>query len=265
MEIKLYTTTDFAPEIVPAGRTREWMDDYTCRNPYRCLPMVVANSHGYEILCPETIYITWNGGENKEDVTVHNSYGNQPTWVGSLFRRGTVTFHPHYLVRTPPGWWTRVQGKPNHHKDGISPMTADVETEWCPFTFTMNYQLTRPGTITFKKGECFCFIFPFKKLESLQLKPVICNISDNPKLEKDYREWSKARDDFTKLQDEENKSVREKNDAVTKKYEEKIAELYKQQQAEYDEINSNHKHVKCPVSGRTSQMHYTRGEKTRWD
>ena len=261
MEIKFYTTTDFAPEIVQAGRTRDWMDAYESKNPYRCLPMIVANSHGWELLCPETIFINWNGGQDTDDLTVNNTFGQQPSWAYSLFQRGVLTFHPHYLVRTPKGWWTRVQGKPNQHKDGISPMTADVETDWAPFTFTMNYQLTRPGTVAFEKGECFCFVFPFRKLESLEMKPVIENIASNSTLEKEYKEWYKARDGITELKDKEAKRIRELNTEVTERYNKARAKLNEDQRREYDEIAKKHKAVKCPLTGRTSQLHYTRGEK----
>jgi len=40
---------DFAP-IRPARRERKWMDNAHQKFPYRCLPLVVANQYGWEIL-----------------------------------------------------------------------------------------------------------------------------------------------------------------------------------------------------------------------
>ena len=37
--------------IRPAPVEREWMDDSDQRFAYRCLPLNIANAHGWEILC----------------------------------------------------------------------------------------------------------------------------------------------------------------------------------------------------------------------
>ena len=76
----------------------------------------------------------------------------------SHFRRGIVTFHTGHLFRTEPGWRVWAMGPPNEPKDGIYPLQGLVETEWLPFPFTMNWQMTRPGKVRFEKGEPFCFI-----------------------------------------------------------------------------------------------------------
>ena len=36
-----------------------------------------------------------------------------------------------------------VTGPFNQPKDAIQPLTAIVETDWAPFTFTMNWKFTR--------------------------------------------------------------------------------------------------------------------------
>lgn len=83
--------------------------------------------------------------------------------------RGIVTFHTGHLFRTPPGWGVWVTGPPNWPKDGIAPLTGLVETDWLPFPFTMNWQMTRPGEVVFRKGEPFAFItlMEHKRLEAI--------------------------------------------------------------------------------------------------
>jgi hypothetical protein len=39
------------PAIRPAETKRQWMDDSPQSYSYRCLPLTIANSHGWEILC----------------------------------------------------------------------------------------------------------------------------------------------------------------------------------------------------------------------
>ena len=59
-------------------------------------------------------------------------------FVISHFGSGVLTFHAGYLFRTPPGWAVWARGAPNTVKDGIVPLDGLVETDWLPFTFTMN-------------------------------------------------------------------------------------------------------------------------------
>ena len=136
------------------------MDQFVDRHPYRCLPLTMANSTGWEILCPVGFTAEWNGGRPPR------TSSSPPTtripdfqdFAKSHFSHGVLTFHPGYLFRTPRGWSMWVMGPPNHIKDGIQPLVGLVETDWLPFPFTMNWHFTRPGRVRFAKGEPFCFI-----------------------------------------------------------------------------------------------------------
>ena len=48
------------------------------------------------------------------------------------------------------GWNTFVTGPMNGIKDGIAPLSGVIETDWSPYSFTMNWRFTRPG----KCPEC---------------------------------------------------------------------------------------------------------------
>ena len=49
-----------APEIVAGNSQRKWMDNTNQRYAYRCLPLTMANTTGWEILCPYDIDLVWN-------------------------------------------------------------------------------------------------------------------------------------------------------------------------------------------------------------
>ena len=189
---------DPAPELVPGSGRREWMDHFAMRQPYRCLPLTMANSTGWEILCPFDITIEWDGGPMEDAIKITsetpNAYING--FVQSHFRAGIVTFHTGYLFRTPPGWALWCMGPHNQPKDGIYALSGLVETEWLPFPFTMNWQMTRPGKVSFKKGECFCFftLTEHNKLEGIV--PKIRNIDTEPELKKDFEYWQTSRGSF---------------------------------------------------------------------
>lgn len=195
-----YKVQDPAPPLVPARSARQWMDDTQGRVPYRCLPMTMANATGWEITCPFTIDIEWNGGPAKSDIkiTSPDTQNLLDHVVTSHFQNGIVTFHTGYLFRTPPGWAVWAMGPPNWPKDGVYPLSGLVETDWLPFGFTMNWQMTRPGTVRFEKDEPFCFITlsEHRRLEAVE--PKIRRLSANPQLQRDYDGWSKSRGEFVK-------------------------------------------------------------------
>ena len=160
MELECYPTEARPPEIVPGRPQRAWMDHFADRHPYRCLPLTMANTTGWEILCPVGFTATWDGGAHQNCITFRSDHPHPgfDDFVKSHFSRGTITFHTGYLFRTPPGWSIWTMGPPNHIKDGVQPLAGLVETDWLPFPFTMNWKFTRPGKVRFEKGEPFCFI-----------------------------------------------------------------------------------------------------------
>jgi hypothetical protein len=188
------------PEIVPGRPQRAWMDKFSDRHPYRCLPLSMANSSGWEMLCPVGFTAEWNGGLHSTDITLtpDHPFPDFQEFVKSHFSHGVLTFHPGYLFRTPEAWSMWVMGPPNHVKDGIQPLVGLVETDWLPFPFTMNWHFTRPGRVRFVKGEPFCFITlaQDKALEGFQL--VQRRIEAQDSLRAQYDAWRQRRDDFNK-------------------------------------------------------------------
>ena len=68
--LECYPMASRPPDIVPGRPQRGWMDRFSERHPYRCLPMTMANSTGWEILCPVGFTAEWNGGPLASDIIV---------------------------------------------------------------------------------------------------------------------------------------------------------------------------------------------------
>ncbi len=100
----------------------------------------------------------WSPSDIKIKATDGYPYADH--FAASNFTRGIVTFHTGYLFRTSPGWQLMATGPFNEPKHGIAPLTGLIETDWLPYPFTMNWQLTAPGKVHFEKGEPVCLIFP---------------------------------------------------------------------------------------------------------
>jgi len=198
--LEAFSIHDVAPEFAPARPRRAWMDHFMDRQPYRCLPLTMANSTGWELNCPYDIDVEWNGGPRNEDLTLTSPdpAAFLPSFVSAHFQKGIVTFHTGYLFRTPPGWAVWCMGPPNWPKDGIYPLSGLVETDWLPFPFTMNWQMTRPGKVRFEKGEPFCFITLSEHHLLEEVQPKVKSLQADKPLFKEYNDWSASRADFNK-------------------------------------------------------------------
>lgn len=198
LELKCFVYDGWEPRIRPASPKRQWMDDAPELFPYRCLPLAIANSHGWEVLSNCGFEAEWNGGMAPEDVVVRPDAGSRPQdQPVALFGQGTFTIHVMGLFRTPPGWNLVVSGPPNSFKDGAAALSGVIETDWSPYSFTMNWRLTRPGhTVRFEENEPIAFIFPMQRAAIEDFHPGFERIDDAPELKAAYEAWSASRDAF---------------------------------------------------------------------
>ncbi|MES1202631.1 MAG: DUF6065 family protein [Pseudomonadota bacterium] len=213
MKLTCYTIENPPPPLVPASPDRQWMDAFGQRHPYRCLPLVMANTTGWELQCPGSFTATWNGGPLAEDIRIDpdDDFPALSRFATSHFTQGVLTFHTGYLFRTEPGWDLWTGGAPNHIKDGLQPLTGIVETDWLPFPFTMNWHFTRPGMVSFKKGEPFCFVMPVPHASVEQFEPVLKRLEAEPALLAEYSAWRDSRTGFLqKLDERDAETMRQK-------------------------------------------------------
>jgi len=197
MKLTAYLQPGEAPLIRPAPLERAWMDQTPERFAYRCLPLNIANAHGWEVICPARVRAIWFGRPDLPALTIETDAPPHQRPV-SHFGSGILTFHIGCLLHTEPGIELWINGPPNRPKHGIYPLSGVVETDWSPFSFTMNWQFTMPGEIIFEKDEPFCFFFPIAREVLATTEPEYRYLSDNPGLEKEFMAWQKSRTDFNR-------------------------------------------------------------------
>ncbi len=183
-------------DIRPAPVTRDWMDRTPDRFAYRCLPLNIANTHGWEIGCDETFEAVWNGRAGLGDIRIR-TLDNAPAPAISHFGSGVLTFHVACVFRTEPGWNLMAMGPPNRPKPAIQALTGVIETDWAPYGFTMNWIFTEPNRpVQFMKGEPFCFIFPVPRGALEQTEPEFRDMRSDPDLFAQHTSWTKSRQTF---------------------------------------------------------------------
>jgi hypothetical protein len=197
MKLIAYVLEGRELKIRPAPVERVWIDTMHDRFAYRCLPLAVANAHGWEILCDRGFVARWKGSRDLDSLTVFGDPGEPHMSVGSHFGHGILTFHLPCLFSTDPGIDLLVQGPVNRPKDAIVPLSGIIETDWAPYTFTMNWQFTRPGVaVRFDKGEPFCHLWPLQRGALQTVNPEIRSLSEAPELKQQHEVWSAARSAF---------------------------------------------------------------------
>ena len=206
MKLKCLWVDGQRVEIRPAPRRRDWMDATQQGLPYRCIPLSVANVHGWELLCPYSFEVEWTGGPAAADLRIRRQPAPEASGVApgaaadeprafldSHFGNGILTFNPMVILCTEPGYNLWLSGPSNHFKDGIAAMTALIETDWLPYTFSMNWKVTRPNTvIRFEKDEPFGFFFPVPRGVVAACEPSMADMSSEPAIAENYR-WALAR------------------------------------------------------------------------
>ena len=179
-----------------AALERDWMSAAAQRFPYRCLPLNMANQHGWVLTCPVSFRAYWYGGAHPKDVEIAFD-GPADRCIVGHFGAGVITFSLPYLFRTPPGVNLWVKGPSNWIKDGVQPLEGIVETDWAASTFTINWKLTRPGEwVSFAKGDPICMLVPVPRGLLEGLVPKIIPMATEPELQAQYRAWEASRSGF---------------------------------------------------------------------
>jgi hypothetical protein len=197
-ELTCYPVEPDAPAIEPARAARAWMDATDQRYAYRCLPLSIANASGWEVLAPVGFEATWSGSDAHDAITIRSreDQARARRLAVSHFGHGILTLHTGYLFRTSPGWALWVRGSPNAAKRNLAPLDGIVETDWLDFPFTMNWRFTRAGTVSFAKGEPYCFVTPVPHGVLDRVAPRIRPLDSDPALKAAYEARSRGRTDF---------------------------------------------------------------------
>ena len=151
------------PMLLKGGtKKRLWMDETPNQFAYRCLPLSIANTWGWDIVPQQSFIVSWDGNNDKESLQVHCD-GDKPSNADSQFGHGILTFLPGYLFKTPPGYGLMVTGPINNDiYDWATFLTGIVETDWLEFTFTLNWRLNHPGNFLIRKNYPIGRIIPFE-------------------------------------------------------------------------------------------------------
>jgi len=201
MKLIAYKTFEYnCQKLVPAARTRDWMDKTPGSFAYHCLPLVMANSLGWFIINDIPCEMEWDGTEPSsglrvwptEPVTEVQKYYMPSSHFGS----GVVTFHSEFMFWTEKKISIMTKGPANMPKHGIQSLEGVIETDWLPYPFTINWKMTAKNTrVRFERGEPIAQIIPYPSDTISDMEPEIRMLSaeTNPDLYAKFEDYRKKR------------------------------------------------------------------------
>lgn len=190
-----YPAKEAVPDgIRPAPRDRDWLGSAPASAGKHCLPLLVANQSGWELLNPRAFTARWTGDRGRDAIVLTADGGPYVGLAHSGFGAGILSFTVPYLFRTPPGWNLLVRGPVNRPKDGVSALEGLVETDWSVASFTMNWQLTRQDApVTFAEGEPFCAVVPLPRGLLTRFEPELRDLGTDPAMRQGARQFMESR------------------------------------------------------------------------
>ena len=173
------------------------MDASIVKVAYRCLPLSIANQAGWVIRSPHSFRATWTGGDEGSCTRLEPFDGVDPRFdmhIKTNFGTGIVSFAMPWIFRTPPDYGLMVRGPVNTVRKNAAPLEGMVETDWAPYTFTMNWKIVQPHIrVEFRREEPICMITPFPLTLLEQFRPRVTEIRENPALEGEFKAWHAER------------------------------------------------------------------------
>ena len=199
MKLIAYKTFNYnCQTLVPAARTRDWMDKTPGAFAYHCLPLVMANSLGWFVINNVPCEMEWDGTEPSsglkiwptEELTDMEKHFLPTSHFGS----GVITFHAEYMFWTEKKISLITKGPANRPKHGIQSLEGVIETDWLPYPFTMNWKMTAKNTrVRFERGEPIAQIIPYPSDLISSVEPEILSMQTNPELYAKYEDYRKKR------------------------------------------------------------------------
>lgn len=182
----------------PAKHERDWIEASPGRYAARCLPLLIANQSGWEVVLEEGLVATWSGKPDITSVKIESSAAVRRA-ASSHFGQGILTFHLPYVFRTPPGYNLLIRGPSNRPKAGISPLEGVVETDWTAASFTMNWQITEVDKpVRFAAGDVIAMLVPQRRGELEHFEPRIERLLDDPDTASRHELFTQSRSGFLK-------------------------------------------------------------------
>ena len=164
-----------------ANPLRDWMDETFSNHAYRCVPLVNANSYGWEIVLPSTVIVRKD--ENGIVSIIQGEYSSGFQICGTSIQNESIAFYPHMAFLSDSGYSLLCTQPPNLFIDGAQAYTAIIPTSWWAESFQFSWRITKTNEeVIFPAGTPILFCFLIDNLISENTTVNLFNVGENSKI-----------------------------------------------------------------------------------
>jgi hypothetical protein len=176
---------------------RDWMESTGEKHAYKCFPVSIANTLGYELSLPVDVSFIWDGINDSSSEHVKVLSGEE--FISNSRANATVSFKTGIVIKSNKNVSFLHMPVPNLFNDLYQAFTTIISTSFFDQEFPSAIRILKPNTvITIKAGEPFVTLLPISLAE---LSNIELNLKD---FEMD-ESWYKNNEDRGKAAYELNK------------------------------------------------------------
>ena len=154
-QVQLYLIKGYDKNFLPSKPNIYvdwWERDSKTKNHARfCMPLLMANVLGYDILSPATFEVFWDG-DDRHDAQVKIIDKCSHAVIDNHSAKGSFTVQSQFIPKTKKGYYIYIKGIPNIRRP-FSVMEGLIETWWNPAHFGLVCLCNSPSKFTIVKGE----------------------------------------------------------------------------------------------------------------
>lgn len=201
------------PIVEPAKIQRDFLDKTYNKIGYSCTPITLANQHGWWLVLPHDVVVEWNGlregedGERGDNIKIiEGEYLDDLRIITTESGVGQLTFLFNCSIETDSEHYTIISGPPNYFHEDAKPLEVVWRSDFFNYhEASFNWIITTKNKrVLFPKGMPIAFIKNYPKNLLNETEFLVSNLSDNPELKKEMREyglqrveWFKDKDPYT--------------------------------------------------------------------
>lgn len=184
-----------AINIEPTTLRRDWMDETWQQHAYRCFPLQLGNTIGYQLSLPVDLKFRWNGIFNESGDNVEVLSGRK--YIYTTRGHATISIKTGITFKTPENITMLQIPAPNFFNPDYQAFTTLVSTSWyyqeLPSAIRI---LSFNKDIVIKAGEPYATLIP---ISLGQLQNIELELKDYVYTEKDAEYNNRRNDAFEEI------------------------------------------------------------------
>lgn len=175
---------------------REWMDNTFSGHAYRCFPISLANSIGYELSLPEDITFIWDGIDDTSPDHIKILKGTK--YCNTSRANATLSFKTGIIFKTNKNISMMHMPVPNLFNYDYQTYTSIISTSFYDIEFPSAIKVITPNKeITIKANSPFATIIPISLTEMSNTELILESLDKTQEYYNYQNEKAKAFNDIT--------------------------------------------------------------------